>query len=156
MATCSGILAWKIPCMEGYRPWGFKQSDMTEHSTCFSSELYSHTSRCLLDISTFLFHKRFKLNVSKLKLSFCSQMGFFSSFSYILNISLQLCQPISYQLINMRVISPFPFSDPPTSFSSANFFLQFSSVTQQCPTLCDPMNHSMPGLPVHHQLPEST
>ena len=32
---------------------------------------------------------------------------------------------------------------------------QFSSVTQSCPTLCDPMNHSMPGLPVHHQLPES-
>ena len=33
---------------------------------------------------------------------------------------------------------------------------QFSSVTQTCPTLCDPMNSSMPGLPVHHQLPEST
>ena len=34
--------------------------------------------------------------------------------------------------------------------------VQFSSVTQSCPTLCDPMNHSMPGLSVHHQLPEST
>ena len=33
--------------------------------------------------------------------------------------------------------------------------LQFSSV-QLCPTLCDPMNRSMPGLPVHHQLPEFT
>ena len=32
----------------------------------------------------------------------------------------------------------------------------FSSVTQSCPTLCDPMNCSTPGLPVHHQLPEST
>ena len=31
-----------------------------------------------------------------------------------------------------------------------------SSVTQSCPTLCDPMNCSTPGLPVHHQLPEST
>ena len=31
---------------------------------------------------------------------------------------------------------------------------QFSSVAQSCPTLCDPMNHSTPGLPVHHQLPE--
>ena len=31
---------------------------------------------------------------------------------------------------------------------------QFSSVAQLCPTLCDPMNHSTPGLPVHHQLPE--
>ena len=32
----------------------------------------------------------------------------------------------------------------------------FSSVTQSCPTLCDPMNRSTPGLPVHHQLPEFT
>ena len=35
-------------------------------------------------------------------------------------------------------------------------FSQFSSVAQSCPTLCDPMNCSMPGLPVHHQLPEFT
>ena len=34
--------------------------------------------------------------------------------------------------------------------------VQFSSVTQSCPTLCDPMNRSTPGLPVHHQLPEFT
>ena len=33
---------------------------------------------------------------------------------------------------------------------------QFSSVTQSCPTLCDPKNCSTPGLPVHHQLPEFT
>ena len=33
---------------------------------------------------------------------------------------------------------------------------QFSSVAQLCPTLCDPMDCSMPGLPVHHQLPEFT
>ena len=33
--------------------------------------------------------------------------------------------------------------------------VQFSSVAQSCLTLCDPMNCSMPGLPVHHQLPES-
>ena len=33
---------------------------------------------------------------------------------------------------------------------------QFGSVAQSCPTLCDPMNHSSPGLPVHHQLPEFT
>ena len=32
--------------------------------------------------------------------------------------------------------------------------VQFSSVAQSCPTLCDPMDRSMPGLPVHHQLPE--
>ena len=33
---------------------------------------------------------------------------------------------------------------------------QFSSVTQSCLTLCDPMDYSMPGLPVYHQLPEYT
>src|SRR5574337_769599 len=35
-------------------------------------------------------------------------------------------------------------------------FGQFSSVAQSCSTLCNPMNHSMPGFPVHHQLPEFT
>ena len=34
--------------------------------------------------------------------------------------------------------------------------VQFSSVTQLCPTLCNPMDCSMPDLPVHHQLPEFT
>ena len=34
--------------------------------------------------------------------------------------------------------------------------VQFSSVTQSCLTLWDPMNHSTPGLPVHHQLPKFT
>ena len=49
------------------------------------------------------------------------------------------------------------------SFFNSKFFLvapfssvQFSSVAQSCPTLCDPMNSSTPGLPVHHQLPEFT
>ena len=44
-----------------------------------------------------------------------------------------------------------------TTFFSAYFSsVQFSSVAQLCPTLCNPMNCSTPGLPVHHQLPEST
>ena len=34
--------------------------------------------------------------------------------------------------------------------------IPFSSVAQSCLTLCDPMNYSMPGLPVHHQLQEFT
>ena len=34
--------------------------------------------------------------------------------------------------------------------------VQFSSVSQSCPTFCNPVNHSTPGLPVHHQRPEST
>ena len=41
-------------------------------------------------------------------------------------------------------------------FRVSDKFIQFSSVAQSCPTLCNPMNRSMPDLPVHHQLPEST
>ena len=43
---------------------------------------------------------------------------------------------------------------PVTSLSDQIWEVQFSSVTQSCPTLCDPMDCSMPGLPVHHQFPE--
>ena len=43
----------------------------------------------------------------------------------------------------------------PCEHTSCRFVLQFSSVTQSCPTLCDPMNRSTPGLPVY-QLPEFT
>ena len=35
-------------------------------------------------------------------------------------------------------------------------FVKFSSVAQSCPTLCNPMNRSTPGLPIHHQLPVFT
>ena len=64
------------------------------------------------------------------------------------------------------LIPPLPFILPPKALystwtnktqrqeceiSSVN---SVSSVAQSCPTLCDPMNHSTPGLPVHHQLPE--
>ena len=49
------------------------------------------------------------------------------------------------------------FSFFPTSlFPCVGTSVQFSSVAQPCPTLCDPMNCSTPGLPVHHQLPEFT
>ena len=41
-------------------------------------------------------------------------------------------------------------------FLKCSLVTQFSSVAQSCPTLCDPMNCSTPGLPIHHQLPEST
>ena len=39
---------------------------------------------------------------------------------------------------------------------STSLIIQFSSVTQSCLTLCDPMNRSTPGFPVHHQLPKFT
>ena len=45
---------------------------------------------------------------------------------------------------------------PTFAFQSPMMKVQFSTVAQSCPTLCNPMNHSTPGLPVHHQLPEFT
>ena len=81
------------------------------------------------------------------------------------------CHPtISSSLIPFSCLQSFPASG---SFQMSQLFIsggqsievsasmnipmnQIRSVAQSCPTLCDPMNHSMPGLPVHHQLPEFT
>ena len=54
-------------------------------------------------------------------------------------------------LYQMSVV-PFPSSQNNQKCLS----VQFSSVAQSCLTLCNPMNRSTPGLPVHHQLPEFT
>ena len=43
-----------------------------------------------------------------------------------------------------------------TMLNITNYSDQIRSVAQSCPTLCDPMNHSTPGLPVHYQLLEFT
>ena len=45
---------------------------------------------------------------------------------------------------------------PPPGLINKFSSVQFSSFAQSCLILCDPMNHSMPGLPVYHQLPEFT
>ena len=52
--------------------------------------------------------------------------------------------------------SPQQNTEPGPRLLQSFVSVQFSSVPQSCPTLCDPMNHSTPGLPVHHQLPEFT
>ena len=48
------------------------------------------------------------------------------------------------------------FTISPSHLPQSLFISQFSSVTQSCPTLYNPMNRSTPGLPIHHQLPEFT
>ena len=53
---------------------------------------------------------------------------------------------------SQQLLSTPGFWEPNTQKPS----VQFSSVAQSCPTLCDPMNCSTPGLPVYHQLPEFT
>ena len=60
-----------------------------------------------------------------------------------------------YSLHLSHPLVPSPVSTSLFSMSVLPL-VQFSSVTQSCPTLCDPMNRSTPGLPVHHHLPEFT
>ena len=53
------------------------------------------------------------------------------------------------------LMTPIPYMDHSLVMVKGHS-VQFSSVAQSCPTLCDPMNCSTPGFPVHHQLPEFT
>ena len=78
----------------------------------------------------------------------------------LLQSCLVLCNPTDYSpqssyvhgILQGRILEWVSMS-----FSSVwHISVQFSSVAQSCPTLCDPMNRSTPGLPVHHQLPEFT
>ena len=62
-----------------------------------------------------------------------------------LNLGLPHCRPCRQMLYHL--------SHPP---GRSKELFRFSSVAQSCPTLCKPMNRSMPGLLIHHQLPEST
>ena len=70
---------------------------------------------------------------------------------------------IQYQRHQLCIRKPFfksfsPSSWPKSLVSLVLLYLsdQIRSVAQLCPTLCDTMNRSTPGLPVHHQLPEFT
>ena len=79
-------------------------------------------------------------------------------------VSLPYCHPLIHggKCLSKSIYSYFHKQDicgvfvlcfPIISFPSTSR-LGFSSVAQLCPTLCDPINCSTPGLPVHHQLPE--
>ena len=84
-----------------------------------------------------------------------------------MSVSTLLCTCVSNDVIYLKYDQTFFFFNKTTFSQSLTFFgwvytvhdsfsLQFSSVAQSCPTLCNPMNCSTPGLPVHHQLPEFT
>ena len=86
----------------------------------------------------------------------------FISFSPISHIHLQLMccdlmvwERYTYHEFVMEWQGGFSFS-PTSLFPCVGTSVQFSLVAQPCPTLCNPMNCSMPCLPVHHQLPEFT
>ena len=66
--------------------------------------------------------------------------------------ALPFCAHVAYQ----NLVIWFQFISIGLTQEAQSTSVQFSSVAQSCPTLSDPMNRSTPGLPVHHQLPEST
>ena len=64
--------------------------------------------------------------------------------------------PDNHQSVSIILVIPFINDITIFVFLCIQFSsVQFSLVAQSCPTHCDPMNRSTPGLPVHHQLPES-
>ena len=65
----------------------------------------------------------------------------------------RLCDPID---CSTRGLPSITHSRSLLTISFSIMHFQFSSVTQSCLTLCNPMNRSTPGVPVHHQLPEFT
>ena len=65
-----------------------------------------------------------------------------------------LCNNASWSLFLKYKFCPFRLYH--SLLRNFSFSVQFSSVAQSCPTLCDTMNCSTPSLSVHHQLPEST
>ena len=86
-------------------------------------------------------------------LSYCTStngLHFLVHFKYISPLLRKL--PWVLEGLRCKTSQVATFQSPNQSFYS----VQFSSVAQSCPTLCDPMNRSTPGLPVHHQLPEFT
>ena len=89
----------------------------------------------ILNSSTWMCHRFLKFNFQKL--SSCESPG-----GPVVRILCFHCQA--------------PGFTPGTKIPQAAWSVQFSSVAQLSLTLCDPMNHSTPDLPVHHQLPEFT
>ena len=68
---------------------------------------------------------------------------------------LQPTRPVMWMELALTFLQSLPGSPDTTPCLCVHKFW-FSSVAQPCPTLCDPMNCSTPGLPVHHQLLEFT
>ena len=85
------------------------------------------------------------------------QFYFFFSELYTFYYPLMALSRTSSTMLNKSNETKLPYLVPCLRDKAPSVLPQsimFSSVAQSCPTLCDPMNCSTPGLPVHHQLPE--
>ena len=77
---------------------------------------------------------------------------------YLIDVSFSISITVSPEVLLTRDQADYLWRAQATTvyFRIFEHSVQFSSVAQSCPTLCDPMNRSTPGLPVHHHLPEFT
>ena len=81
------------------------------------------------------------------------QVSYLSFLSDIIGIKLLMGDTLKNQFFPYYVSLQAAVCEIPQTTGSSS---SSSSVAQSCPNLCDPMSCSMPGLPVHHQLPEFT
>ena len=80
----------------------------------------------------------------------CSNYHTIALISHASKVMLKILQARLQQYVSHEL------PDVQAGFGKGRGSDQIRSVTQSCPTLCDPMNHSTPGLPVHSQLPKFT
>ena len=80
--------------------------------------------------------------------------------SWLESTSAVILEPKKIKYLTVSIVFPSIFHEVICKIPKSNIFnnvnYQLSSVAQSCPTLCDPMNRSTPGLPVHHHFPEFT
>ena len=106
--------------------WGCKESDTTERLNWTELNTVLKSLQLVISILILFYDLTKTVAQNIIKSSICTKSTYFYRFSH---------------------------QDPGRDFMSLH---QIRSVAQACRTLCDPMNHRTPGLPVHHQLPEFT
>ena len=174
IAYFSYVFGWpKGLCFSTNSPWGHKESDMTERLTCHVSfHFAAFKETAYLDP---IVGAQFLSGIDRSKGTgiFSPQESWHLVLFTRLRTVMLVCERTGKCLEDVwkeghvvdsantwnegnSHISESTCKEYHMAALSLSDFLDFSSVAQSCPTLCDPMNHSTPGLPVHHQLPEST
>ena len=138
------ITSWQI---EGGKVWTVADFIFLDSQIIVDGDCHLFISFPLLLLISFLDFQF--LLVWKTCVSLCFSLGL----PYM-----KLCASRIWVDISFPLLGRFSFIIFWNSFSGPDILssVQFRPVAQSCPTLCHPKNHSMPGLPVHHQLPEFT
>ena len=127
--------------LAGYSPWAHKELDMTER---ISFELFNNS----------IYIITLKRHSVQFSCSFASDSVTPWTVAHQASLSITNCQSL-LKVMSIKLVMPsnhLILCCPLLLLPSED--IHFSSLTQSCLTLCNPMNHSMPGLPVHYQLLE--